>query len=71
MSVCENSFIGKTVSYSYIDGYGIEIGFTDGTVFTYVSTDGGYSGWEIEHKCSGCQEFLCDGCKYKSEKVTE
>ncbi len=63
-----NDLVGKKVSATYIDGYGIEICFTDGTVFTYDATDGGCSCWEIEHKCSECQEFDCDGCEYRKEK---
>ena len=62
-----SDLVGKKVSATYIDGYGITICFTDGTVFTYDATDGGCSCWEIEHKCSGCQEFDCDGCEYKNE----
>ena len=29
------------------DGYGIEMRFTDGIVFEYSASDGGYSCWDI------------------------
>ena len=43
----EKDLIGKTIEEIDIDGYGIEIRFTDGTEFVYNASDGGYSGWDI------------------------
>lgn len=31
-----------------VDGFGIELKFSDGSVFWYSASDGGYSSWEIE-----------------------
>ena len=42
--------VDKTIKMADVDGYGIELTFSDGTVFTYSSSDGGYSSWEIERK---------------------
>lgn len=38
---------GKTIKTADIDGYEIEIIFTDGSVFHYDATDGGYSDWVL------------------------
>ena len=50
----EKDLIGKTIEKIDIDGFGIEICFTDGTVFEYNASDSGYSCWDIskgdEHK---------------------
>ena len=43
----EKDLIGKTIEKIDIDGYGVEIRFTDGTEFVYNASDGGYSGWDI------------------------
>lgn len=43
----EKDLIGKTIENIEIDGYGIEMRFTDGTVFEYSASDGGYSCWDI------------------------
>lgn len=43
----EKDLISKTIEKIDIDGYGVEIRFTDGTVFAYYASDGGYSNWEI------------------------
>ena len=39
--------IGKTISKADVNGFGINLTFTDGTEFCYDATDGGYSGWEL------------------------
>ena len=41
------SIIGKTIKDAVIDGFGIEIKFTDGTKLCYDASDGGYSMWEF------------------------
>lgn len=43
----EKDLIGKTIKSIEVDGYGIEMRFTDGTVFVYSASDGGYSCWDI------------------------
>lgn len=43
----EKDLIGKTIEKIDVDGYGIEISFTDGTEFVYDASDGGYSCWDI------------------------
>ena len=44
----EKDLIGKTIEKIDIDGYGIEICFTDGTAFVYNASDASISyGWRI------------------------
>ena len=43
----EQDLINKTIEKIDIDGFGIEIRFTDGTEFVYSASDGGYSCWDI------------------------
>lgn len=38
-----HNIVGKTIKFSKIDGYGIELRFTDGSGFVYEASDGGYS----------------------------
>ena len=38
---------GKKVRSVGVDGFGVAIIFTDGTVFEYNASDGGCSTWEI------------------------
>ena len=45
--MAEKDLIGKTVKQADISGYGVEIVFTDGTMFSYYPSDGGYSTWDI------------------------
>ena len=39
--------VGKTIKLADINGDGIVIEFTDGSVFKYYATDGGYSTYEL------------------------
>lgn len=39
--------VGKTIARIDVDGFDVDIVFTDGTVFEYESSDGGYSCWDI------------------------
>ena len=43
----EIKFIGKTIKKAKVDGHGMILVFTDGSMFTYDASDGGYSlyGW--------------------------
>lgn len=43
----EQILVGKTVAKIEVDGFDVEITFTDGTVFWYSASDGGYSNWDI------------------------
>lgn len=40
--------VGKTITVEDIDGFGIELKFTDGSVFTYSASDGGCSSWDFD-----------------------
>lgn len=40
--------VGKTIKLADINGDGIVIEFTDGSVFTYDATDGGYSTYDLQ-----------------------
>ena len=43
----DKKLIGKTIVFAEIDGYGIKLKFSDGSIFDYSSSSGGYSCWEI------------------------
>lgn len=43
----ESILIGKAIERISVDGFDVEIVFTDGTVFEYSASDGGYSSWDI------------------------
>ena len=43
----EKILVGKTIAKIDVDGFDVNIVFTDGTVFEYESSDGGYSCWNI------------------------
>ena len=43
----EKILIGKTVKEVDINGFEVYIIFTDGTIFDYEASDGGYSSWDI------------------------
>lgn len=52
----EQDLIGKTVKEIEVDGFGIDIVFTDGTEFVYSPSDGGYSCWDILSPEEAAQE---------------
>lgn len=43
--------VGKTITEEDIDGFGIELKFTDGSVFTFSASDGGCSSWDFDLNC--------------------
>ena len=43
----DKELIGKTIKSIDVDGFGVDIVFTDGTEFVYGASDGGYSSWDI------------------------
>ena len=47
MELTEIDSVGKTIQEISVDGYGVELIFTDGTSFIYSASDGGYSSWDI------------------------
>lgn len=47
MSDIEQRIIGKSVKSACVDGYEVTIEFTDGTVFKYEASDGGYSSYSL------------------------
>lgn len=42
------ALLGKTVMSADVNGFDVRIKFTDGTVFDYSASDGGYSCWSVE-----------------------
>ena len=42
------ALLGKTVMSADVNGFGMRIKFTDGTVFDYSASDDGYSCWSVE-----------------------
>ena len=38
---------GKTIKTANVDGFEVEIIFTDGSVFYYDASDGGYSNYSL------------------------
>jgi hypothetical protein len=41
-----SDLVGRTISEIKVNGYGIHIKFTDGVIFDYDASDGGYSQWD-------------------------
>lgn len=39
----DEKIIGKTIKKATVDGYEVTLEFTDGEVFEYSASDGGYS----------------------------
>ena len=44
---CATCVAGKTIDAMRVDGFDVEIIFTDGSKFHYESSDGGYSLYEF------------------------
>lgn len=42
------ALLGKTVMSADVNGFGMRIKFTDGTVFDYSASGDGYSCWSVE-----------------------
>jgi hypothetical protein len=47
MNDVERHIEGKTIRKAEVDGFGIRLHLSDGTVFDYDASDGGHSLWEI------------------------
>ena len=54
----EKDLINKTIEKIDIDGYGIEIRFSDGTEFVYNASDAGYSTWDIFNRVTNAIAML-------------
>ena len=52
----ESMVINKTISDIDVDGFGIDILFTDGTRFCYNASDGGCSTYEFTITSEGKEE---------------
>jgi len=50
MNNAEKAITGKVIEKAEIDGYGIRLTMSDGTVFDYDATDAGMSMWGIWNK---------------------
>lgn len=50
-----NDLIGKTIKEAEVDGFGIRIVFTNGAVFEYSASDGGYSQYELTEATADAQ----------------
>jgi len=48
--MCKKNLIGKTIKAVKLDGYGIQLQFTDGSRFEYEASDGGYSTYDFYKK---------------------
>ena len=46
---------GKTIKEAEVDGFGIRMVFTDGAVFEYDASDGGYSQYELTEATADAQ----------------
>lgn len=46
----KKSLIGKTIEAIELDGYGVQLQFTDGSRFVYDASDGGYSTYAFYEK---------------------
>ena len=52
----DNELVGKTVTKADVNGFSIELTFSDGSVFIYGARDKEYSSWN----------FIKDGVTYSS-----
>lgn len=43
----DNRLVGRTIETAEVDGHGMRIFFTDGSVFHYAASDGGYSDYDL------------------------
>ncbi|MBP3901164.1 MAG: hypothetical protein J6D53_06895 [Blautia sp.] len=50
-----DDLIGKTIKEAEVDGFGIRIVFTNGAVFEYSASDGGYSQYELTEATADAQ----------------
>lgn len=50
-----DDLIGKTIKEAEVDGFGIRIVFTNGAVFEYSASDGGYSQYELTEATADVQ----------------
>lgn len=49
-STIRKKIVGKTIKAVELDGFGVELRFTDGSRFVYDASDGGYSTYDFYEK---------------------
>ena len=65
-----NGLTGKTIKEAEVDGFGIRIVFTDGAVFEYSASDGGYSQYELTEATAEAMQKQSDHTADVSKKVS-
>lgn len=46
----DKKIVGKTIKKAKVDGYDVILEFTDGEIFEYNASDGGYSTFDLYKK---------------------
>ena len=65
-----NGLTGKTVKEAEVDGFGIRMVFTDGAVFEYSASDGGYSQYELTEATAEAMQKQIDHVAESGKKVS-
>ena len=61
---------GKTIKEAEVDGFGIRMVFTDGAVFDYDASDGGYSQYELTEATADAMQKQIDHVAESDKKVS-
>ena len=61
---------GKTIKEAEVDGFGIRMVFTDGAVFDYDASDGGYSQYELTEATADAMQKQIDHIADSGRKVS-
>ena len=61
---------GKTIKEAEVDGFGIRMVFTDGAVFDYDASDGGYSQYELTEATADAMQKQIDHTADIGKKVS-
>lgn len=61
---------GKTIKEAEVDGFGIRMVFTDGAVFDYDASDGGYSQYELTEATAEAMQKQIDHIADSGKKVS-
>ena len=61
---------GKTIKEAEVDGFGIRMVFTDGAVFEYSASDGGYSQYELTEATAEAMQKQIDHIAESDRKVS-
>ena len=62
---------GKTIKEAEVDGFGIRMVFTDGAVFDYDASDGGYSQYELTEATADAMQKQIDHVAESDKKVEQ